>query len=157
MGRRLREKGEILRLGDIDYRLEGVEGCGGSAVVYRASYEDRLNRGYFHQVLIKELYPFCEDDGIWRDSQGNICCAEEARERLDGCRRSFLAGNEANLRLLGQMPEQISGNLNSYEAYGTFYIWRKLRDNEKTRKSWSSDNRDPEENRKYRFLLHLTD
>ncbi len=27
-----------------------------------------------------------------------------------------------------------------------FYIWRKLRDNEKTRKSWSSDNRDPEEN-----------
>lgn len=73
MGRMLREKGEILRLGDMDYCLEGVEGQGGSAVVYRASYEDRLNKGYFHQVLIKELYPLHENDGIWRDSRGNIC------------------------------------------------------------------------------------
>lgn len=121
MGRRLREKGEILRLGDVDHRLEGVEGCGGSAVVYRASYEDRLNSGYRHQVLIKELYPFCEDDGIWRDSQGDICCREDSREKFDSCKRSFLAGNAANLKLLSQMPEQISGNLNSYEAYGTFY------------------------------------
>lgn len=121
MGRMLREKGEILRLGDMDYCLEGVEGQGGSAVVYRASYEDRLNKGYFHQVLIKELYPLHENDGIWRDSRGNICWGEEAGERMDSCRRSFLAGNEVNLRLLCQMPEQISGNLNSYEAYNTFY------------------------------------
>jgi hypothetical protein len=32
-----------------------VEGRGGSSVVYRASYEDRLNQGFRHRVLIKEL------------------------------------------------------------------------------------------------------
>ena len=38
-GRKLRAAGEILRLGGVDYRLESVEGRGGSAVVYRAVYE----------------------------------------------------------------------------------------------------------------------
>ena len=32
-----RAAGEILPLGGVDYRLEGVEGFGGSSVVYRAA------------------------------------------------------------------------------------------------------------------------
>lgn len=121
MGRRLRMTGEILRLGGVDYRLEGVEGCGGSAVVYRASYEDHLNKGCFHQVLIKELFPFHGGDAISRGEDGRICCSPEGEALMECSRRSFLAGNQANLRLLQQLPEQISGNLNSYEAYGTYY------------------------------------
>lgn len=121
MGRRLREAGEVIRLGGVDYCLEGVEGCGGSAIVYRASYEDRLNQGCFHQALIKELYPFCAGEEISRDEQGNIICSPEGKTLMDSSRRSFLAGNQANLQLLKKMPEQISGNLNSYEAYGTYY------------------------------------
>ena len=47
-GRKLRAAGEILRLGGVDYRLESVEGRGGSAVVYRAVYEDELNLSLIH-------------------------------------------------------------------------------------------------------------
>lgn len=36
--RRLRQPGDELVLGGIAYRLEGVEGKGGSAVMYRAVY-----------------------------------------------------------------------------------------------------------------------
>ena len=40
---------------------------------------------------------------------------------MEVCRRLFLQGNQVNLELLARLPEEISGNLNSYEAYGTFY------------------------------------
>lgn len=119
--RRLRRAGEIIRLGGTDYRIGEVEGCGGSSVVYRAEYEDQLNRGSFHQVLIKELFPFHPKGWVYRDGEGNICCADEGREFMESSRRSFYQGNQANLDLLRLNPEAISGNVNSFEAYGTFY------------------------------------
>ena len=69
-GRKLRAAGEILRLGGVDYRLESVEGRGGSAVVYRAVYEDELNRGCFHRVLVKELFPYDPRGMIYRGEAG---------------------------------------------------------------------------------------
>lgn len=120
-GRKLRAAGEILRLGGVDYRLESVEGRGGSAVVYRAVYEDELNRGCFHRVLVKELFPYDPRGMIYRGEAGEICCRPGAEERMEVCRRLFLQGNQVNLELLARLPEEISGNLNSYEAYGTFY------------------------------------
>ena len=119
--RRLREAGEVLTLGRTDYKLESVEGCGGSSVVYRASYEDKLNQGCFHRVLIKELFPYHPKGLIYREPSGNVCCKEEALPYMERCRQNFYLGNKANLTLLDQMPEQVSGNLNSYEAYGTYY------------------------------------
>lgn len=116
-----RAAGEILPLGGVDYRLEGVEGFGGSSVVYRAAYEDGLNRGSFHQVLIRELFPYDRTGAIYRNDRGEICCRQEGRERMDACRRGLIRGNQANLELLEQLPEQTAGNLNSFEAYGTYY------------------------------------
>ncbi|MBS6956036.1 MAG: NACHT domain-containing protein [Enterocloster asparagiformis] len=120
-GRKLRAAGEVLRLGGVDYRLESVEGCGGSAVVYRAVYEDALNRGCLHRVLVKELFPYHPRGLIYRDETGGICCLPGGEERMESCRSGFLKGNQVNLELLALLPEEISGNLNSYEAYGTFY------------------------------------
>ena len=40
---------------------------------------------------------------------------------MERCRQSFYRGNQANLELLDLQPEQISGNLNSFQAYGTYY------------------------------------
>ena len=116
-----RAAGEILTLGGVDYRLEGVEGFGGSSVVYRAAYEDGLNRGSFHQVLIRELFPYDRTGAIFRNDRGEFCCRQEGRERMDACRRGLIRGNQANLELLEQLPEQTAGNLNSFEAYGTYY------------------------------------
>ncbi len=119
--RQFLKPGQVLSLGDTEYLIEDVEGRGGSSVVYRASYEDRLNQGFRHRVLIKELFPCHPGGQIYRDQQGEICCREDGLEWMERSRRSFYLGNEANLELLRQSPEKISGNINSYEAYGTFY------------------------------------
>ena len=73
--RECRREGEILRLGGVDYRLEAVEGQGGSSIVYRASYEDGLNRGYYHRVLVKELFPYEESGAVYRTRRAGSAAA----------------------------------------------------------------------------------
>ena len=43
--RQIRECGSTLVLGGVTYRLEELEGVGGSTIVYRASYPDALSLG----------------------------------------------------------------------------------------------------------------
>ncbi len=119
--RKLLGAGDILLLGGTDYRVESVEGCGGSSVVYRASYEDRLNHECRHYVLIKELFPYHPKGDIYRGASGEICCRGDGAGIMERHMQSFYRGNQANLRLLEKSPERVSGNINSYSAYGTFY------------------------------------
>ena len=119
--RKLLGEGDILMLGGMDYRVESVEGCGGSSVVYRASYEDRLNHECRHYVLIKELFPYHPKGDIYRDASGEICCRGDGADIMERHMQSFYRGNQANLRLLEKSPEKVSGNINSYSTYGTFY------------------------------------
>lgn len=118
--RQARPAGSILTLGGIPYRLDAVEGWGSSAIVYRASYPDSLNAQALHHVFIKELFPLGRG-GIYRDEEGTIRCAPEEADRMALYRQRFLQGNQANLDLLSRAPQGTSGNLNSYEAYGTYY------------------------------------
>ena len=117
--REIRPLGSILELGGIAYRLEAVEGCGSSAIVYRATYPDGLNRDSRHQVFLKELFPCSEE--IRRGEDGTVVTTDAGREILTEAQRRFLLGNQINLELLEQMPASVAGNLNSYEAYGTYY------------------------------------
>lgn len=119
--RRLRKVGEILILDTTAYQITGVEGYGGSSVVYQAFYRDSLNQDQTHQVLIKELFPWNAKKVIYRDQGGAICCQPQGRELMETNRRRYREGNQANLELLKAHPAHISGNLNSYEAYGTYY------------------------------------
>lgn len=119
--RSLRKAGESLRLGATAYQITGVEGCGGSSVVYRAFYQDSLNGDQSHQVLVKELFPWHPKGAIYRDGQGNICCLPEGRALMEASCLRYREGNRVNLELLKDHPAHISGNLNSYEAYGTYY------------------------------------
>ncbi len=119
--RNLRKTGDILNLDATAYQITGVEGCGGSSVVYRAVYQDSLNRDQSHQVLIKELFPWHPKGAVYRDEDGCICCLDEGRELLEDSRRRYREGNQVNLELLKRYPSCVSGNLNSCEAYGTYY------------------------------------
>lgn len=119
--RRLLGSKEILLLGGIEYRLESVVGCGGSTVVYRASYADQLNQECRHYVLIKELFPYHQKGDIYRNGANEICCRGDGVRVMEHHRQNFYWGNQANLKLLEQAPERVSGNLNSYQAYGTYY------------------------------------
>ena len=116
-----RSVGSILRLGGTDFKLEAVEGCGGSTIVYRAQYENHLNTNCLHHVLIKELFPFHPNQLIFRSETGDICCLEAGISLMELYRQRFYAGNQANLMLLHHRPEQMSGNMDSYAAYGTYY------------------------------------
>lgn len=113
--------GSILNLGGKKYRIDAVEGCGGCSIVYRASYRDGLNQDARHHVLIKELFPYHPRGLIYRDERGYLCWDDYAQDMMEICRESFYQGNRANLELLLKNPEQISGNINSCEAYGTYY------------------------------------
>ena len=119
--RQIRTCGSTLILGGTAYRLETLEGMGGSAIVYRASYPDSLSPGERHQVLIKELFPISPQGDITRGADGSIFCAPEAETRMELARQRFLTGNQINLELLRLAPSATAGNLNSYEAYGTYY------------------------------------
>ncbi len=113
--------GFVLHLGGVRYVVEKVEGMGGNAIVYRASYEDALSTDRRHQVLIKELFPYETKGWMYRDENGGVVCLEEGKEWFLRQRQSFVRGNEANLELLEREPDQVLGNHNSYEAYGTLY------------------------------------
>lgn len=119
--RSLRKNGDKLILGGCIYTIKAVEGCGGNSIVYQAIYNDNLNKELQHEVLIKELYPYYPQGGIYRDETGNINYSSDAEEYMQHCKMRFKQGNEINLRLLRTLPSQISGNVNSYEAYGTYY------------------------------------
>lgn len=119
--RSLRKNGDKLILGGCTYTIKAVEGCGGNSIVYQAIYNDNLNKELQHEVLIKELYPYYPQGGIYRDETGNINYSSDAEEYMQHCKMRFKQGNEINLRLLRTLPSQISGNVNSYEAYGTYY------------------------------------
>ncbi len=119
--RSLRKKGQLLELDGICYRIEGTEGVGGSSVVYLASYEDKLNQEERHYVLIKELFPYHSRGDIYRAMDGSICVKPGAEQLMEYHRHRFRQGNQANLTLMKKTPAHISGNLNSYEAYGTYY------------------------------------
>lgn len=117
------KSGTRLVLGNTEYVVESVVGAGKSSVVYRAWYVDQLNRDSRHEVLIKELFPNDPEVLIYRDENGVIQYNqdEDTFALMETYRKSFYQGNRANLRLLLLQPEHISGNINSFQAYGTYY------------------------------------
>ena len=121
MDRPVREIGSIIELGGTAYRITSVEGTGASAIAYRAEYADALSDGVYHHVFIKELFPLSPHGEIYRDGSGNICCMPEGEELFENLKRRFEEGNRTNLTLLASRPDRVSGNLNSYRAYGTYY------------------------------------
>ena len=98
--RSLRESGEKLILGGCTYTIKAVEGCGGNSIVYQAIYNDNLNKELQHEVLIKELYPYYPQGGIYRDETGNISYVSEAEEYMQHCKMRFKQGNELETMFL---------------------------------------------------------
>lgn len=113
--------GHVLILGGTPYVIEDVEGCGNNSILYRAAYEDCLNGGSFHKVLIKELFPYDPKGGIYRNLEGEVCHTAQAGPLWEYHRLSFYRGNQVNLALRGIAPDRTMGNINSHEAFGTYY------------------------------------
>lgn len=119
--RQFRESGEYISLGGVSYKIECVEGLGGSSIVYKASYSDGLNTKHSHKVYIKELFPWHPKGYVYREKDGSVVGINDGLELLKNSKLHFRQGNQINLELLNEMPSQVSGNINSFEAYGTYY------------------------------------
>src|SRR5699024_9039688 len=81
-----------------------------------------LNAGQWHNVLIKELFPYHDSGAIYRSETGStVCHTGEGSELMELHRRSFIWGNEAHLRLRTANPAEVSGNINTFPYNGTYY------------------------------------
>lgn len=115
------KRGSRLTLGGTDYITDGVMGSGSNAVVYGAYYYDNINPEYRHKALLKELFPYDKDDRIRRGADGGVECADDARDYFELHMRSFLHGNDAHLNIMSENANEVSLNLNTYRANGTYY------------------------------------
>ncbi len=119
--RRKLEQGTGLDFPGMVCRIDSFLGKGSNAIVYTGSYPDAQLPELRHRVLIKELFPFDAQGRIYRDSEGNICCAADAEPMLALHRLSFQRGNEVHLKLLETYPEGIDANINTFSLNGTLY------------------------------------
>lgn len=113
--------GNHLRFPGMDCEIEEIVGRGSNALVYLGRYEDALNRGLFHHVIIKELFPYHPENLIHRNSEGIIEINESAKEYFELQKKSFEAGNEIHLRMLEKHPDKIGANINTFPLNGTLY------------------------------------
>ena len=85
--------GRELILGGVRYEIEGVgRGGGGSAVVYRASYEDGLNQGCRHNVFIKSCFPMTKREGSIGAGKAGSAAGRTGGSGWSGAGRVFIRG-----------------------------------------------------------------
>jgi len=113
--------GEHLDFPGMECEIETVIGKGSNAIVYLGRYEDSLNKGLFHYVLIKELFPFHPENLVYRNEDKSVSVSEKGKEFFELQKISFERGNEIHLRLLEKHPDKISSNINTFRKNGTFY------------------------------------
>ena len=115
------EAGTVLPFSGMECEIDSVVGCGANAMVYRGHYRDLQKQELFHQVLIKELFPYEPDGKIYRGENGKICVQPDAKTQMELHRLSFQRGNEVHLRVLMQHPGEIDFNINTFELNDTLY------------------------------------
>ena len=114
--------GTLLSFPGMTCEIVAESGRGSNAIVYLGRYSDALNAGQWHNVLIKELFPYHDSGAIYRSETGStVCHTGEGSELMELHRRSFIWGNEAHLRLRAANPAEVSGNINTFPYNGTYY------------------------------------
>ena len=113
--------GEMLHFPGMICEIETTVGKGSNAIVYLGRYEDSLNKGLFHRVLIKELFPYHPENLIYRKEDSSVCISEKGRALFDLQKLSFERGNEIHLRMLENHPDKIGLNINTFHINGTYY------------------------------------
>lgn len=115
------QPGYELHLGPTACRIGRCLGKGSNSIVYRASYEDASLPGQLHFVLIKELFPWRPEGGIYRSESGSVCVEPDAEKLFSIHQESFLRGNRVHLELQRARADKVPLNWNTYPANGTLY------------------------------------
>ena len=115
------ETGSVLLFPGLECRIDSFLGKGANAIVYTGSYPDGQFPGFRHRILIKELFPIHPQGQIFRSPEGDICRTEEAEPLMELHRLSFQRGTEIHIGLLGEHPESMEANINTFSLHGTLY------------------------------------
>ncbi len=119
--RRVLEEKKILCFPGMECEIDSLVGRGSNAIVYLGRYQDGQTPGLYHQVLIKELFPYEPRGLIYRDEQDQIRAEPEAAETMKLHRLSFIRGNETHLKILRKYPGEVDANINTFELNQTLY------------------------------------
>lgn len=115
------KNGYILEHNGMRFKICSLLGSGGNAMVYTAEYEDSVVKNGIHKCVIKELFPCSEGSGIYRGKRGEIIRSPESSEFFELHKRSFLHGNLVHLKILGNAPDSVGPNFDSFEENNTVY------------------------------------
>ena len=117
------DSGYTLNFPGIDCIVDECIGKGSNAIVYLGHYADHRIKDLYHRILIKELYPFDgeENDGIFRNSSGEIIVPSSSKAFFDIHKESYLNGNRFHLKLLADNPGELDSHINTFEYNNTLY------------------------------------
>lgn len=115
------EVGTVLSFPGMECAIESVLGRGSNAIVYMGSYPDEQLKNLRHRVLIKELFPYHAQGQIFRGENQEICFRSDAQAVMELHKLSFQRGNEVHLKLLGEHPQDIESNINTFSLNHTLY------------------------------------
>ena len=91
-GRQYLGSGSRLTLGNTEYRIINAVGSGSNAIVYKAVYQDGVEKQYCHYVLIKELFPGTRTEAYTETVTGAFA-AGRSRKNISGCMKE-VSGQE---------------------------------------------------------------
>ena len=113
------EQGYVLNFPGMECVVEECIGKGSNALVYLGHYADHQLQDLYHKILIKELFPFDGENGIFRNQDGSITVSPEAEKFYEVHRESYLKGNRFHLKLLADNPGEIDSHINTFEYQNT--------------------------------------
>lgn len=115
--------GYPLNFPGMDCIVDECIGKGSNAIVYLGHYADHRIKDLYHRILIKELYPFDgeENDGISRNSNGEIIVPSSSEAFFAVHKKSYLSGNRFHLKLLADNPGELDSHINTFEYNNTLY------------------------------------
>jgi len=115
------QKNDRLLFPGMECTIDHSVGRGSNVIAYVGHYRDHQNPSLSHRVLIRELFPYDREGGIWRNPDGDIHIESAADPVYDLNRITFLRGNEVHIRLLEKIPADMDVNINTYEYHNTLY------------------------------------
>ena len=91
------QKNDRLLFPGMECTIDHSVGRGSNVIVYVGHYRDHQNPSLSHRVLIRELFPYDREGGIWRNPDGDIHIETAADPVYDLNRMTFLRGNEVHI------------------------------------------------------------
>lgn len=101
--------------------IKTLLGKGSNAIAYLGEYPDLQQPTLTHLVLIKELFPFQEDELIYRKGDGSIYFDPSVADEIELHRLSFERSSQVHLTIKHVQPGLVDENINTFGLNNTLY------------------------------------